>query len=289
MKFESGTSPSVVRTRKLSSVDNRRSFWGRRTRISISSSEVSTRMVSSKMPRVTSCTMAPTVRTSAPYRPAFSTSTSICQSIPGRGRVSSTSFKPSVISNLARAIFAASCRSCQLSPFRRKLTGLASAGPIPSVRISVFTAGILASSARRLSSTRSPPSSVISARSSHGISSIWIWPIASSGLPAPPVFWFKPPAPANANELRMPLVASTTRSTLATAASFSASERLPRCCTKIMACSGSVCTKNSTPLLFFIKAVITMTTKNITSPIVTRGIIGLPVIIRINQPNIVRR
>ena len=66
MKFESGTRPSAVRTFSVSRVDRTRYSSGRRTRMSISSSELSTRMVSSRMPRVTSWTMAPTVATSAP-------------------------------------------------------------------------------------------------------------------------------------------------------------------------------------------------------------------------------
>ena len=90
IKFDKGTRPSAVRTFKLSKVDRNLSSSGSLTLISISSSELSTRIVSNKIPRVTSCIIAPTVATSAPYRPAFSTSTSICQSIPGRGLVSST-------------------------------------------------------------------------------------------------------------------------------------------------------------------------------------------------------
>ena len=66
MKFDRGTSPSSVRTLRLSSVESTRSCSGKRTRMSISSSELSTRMVSSVSPRVTSCTIAPTVATLAP-------------------------------------------------------------------------------------------------------------------------------------------------------------------------------------------------------------------------------
>ena len=54
MKFDSGTSPSGVRTLRLSRVDSTRSSSGKRTGMSISSSEESTRMVPMTSPRVTS-------------------------------------------------------------------------------------------------------------------------------------------------------------------------------------------------------------------------------------------
>ena len=98
MKFEIGTRPELVLTRNVSKVDSNLSFLGRRTRISISSSDVSTVMSPSFKPRVTSWTIAPTCATSALYRPAFSTSTSTCQSIPGRGLVSSILTGPSIVS-----------------------------------------------------------------------------------------------------------------------------------------------------------------------------------------------
>ncbi len=98
MKFDIGIKPEFVLTRNVSRVERSLSFFGSRTRISISSSDVSTVISPSFRPRVTSCTIAPTCATSALYLPAFSTSTSTCQSIPGSGLVSSILIGPSIVS-----------------------------------------------------------------------------------------------------------------------------------------------------------------------------------------------
>ena len=137
MKLDSGTRPSDVRTFSESKVLRKRSLSGRRTRISISSSLVGTRIVSKRIPRVTSCTIAPTVATSAPKRPAFSTSTSICQSIPGRGRLSSICVSPSVVSKSSRMRAVLSSSTSQSSPLSLRWTGLPLPGPRLSSKISV--------------------------------------------------------------------------------------------------------------------------------------------------------
>ena len=55
-----------------------------------------------------------------------------------------------------------------------------------------------------------------------------------------------------------------------------------------MACSGSESTKNSTPLLFWEKVIIVITTKVMTAPTVISGMIGLPAMNLIKIPKGVR-
>ena len=188
IKFDSGTSPSAVLTFKLSKVDKNRSSSGNLTRISISSSELSTRMVSNKIPRVTSCTIAPTVATSAPYRPAFSTSTSICQSIPGNGLVSSTCIKPSVWLNIARILAVVLSKSLQFSPLSLKCTGFGLAGPLSNSKISISIPGRTLSAFDNSAIILFPSKSGFPLLFSQGIVSSWICPIVSLGAVAPAVF-----------------------------------------------------------------------------------------------------
>ncbi len=223
MKFDSGTSPSAVRTRSVSSVDSTRASSGKRTRISTSSSLDGTRIVSSRIPRVTSCTIAPTVATLAPKRPAASTSTLISHSTPGSGRVSSIRVRAGVSSNRARTSRVASCNSSQLSPARRRLTGLPEAGPREAARISVRMPGIWSSRSCKPSRMSSPPGRV-----PHSSRSSCTWPIVSRGASEPPVLLFSPPSPAKAKTSRTPSVSITICSTSRTCASISSTLRLPR-------------------------------------------------------------
>jgi hypothetical protein len=65
-KFDSGTSPSRVRVLSVSSVERTARLLGEADADLDLVVGGGHRMVSSRMPRVTSCTIAPTVATSAP-------------------------------------------------------------------------------------------------------------------------------------------------------------------------------------------------------------------------------
>ena len=171
--------------------------------------------------------MAPTVVTSAPNLPAFSTSTFICQSIPGNGRVSSINVRPSVCSNISLIFWVAIRSSSQLLPFKRKCTGLELTGPLANSSTSIFIPGIFCKSASSSAITRFPSSSGLFFRLSQGMVSNCIWPMVSFGDDAPAVFWFNPPAPANAKTLSTPGWAKTIFSASFTISSFSWRDRLP--------------------------------------------------------------
>ena len=132
--------------------------------------------------------MAPTVVTSAPNLPAFLTSTFICQSMPGKGRVSSISVRPSVPSNIFRIFLVAVRSSSQSLPLRRKCTGLELAGPRANSRTSTFIPGIFCKSVNSSAITKLPSRSGLFFRFSHGIVSNCICPIVSFGDEAPAVF-----------------------------------------------------------------------------------------------------
>ena len=90
----------LVLTFRSSIVDKSLSFSGNLTLISSSSSELSVLILPRFIPLVTSCMIPPIVATSVPYIPVASTSTSNCQSIPGKGRVSPMSLRAGFFSNL---------------------------------------------------------------------------------------------------------------------------------------------------------------------------------------------
>ena len=86
-----GLCPSRVATRSSSNLEKPRADSGYLSRISISSSASSGRNRPISTPLVISCTLEPTLATSAPIIAAFSRSTVISHSMAGTGAVSSTS------------------------------------------------------------------------------------------------------------------------------------------------------------------------------------------------------
>ena len=141
IRFDIGTRPMLVLTFRSSIVDKSLSFSGNLTLISSSSSELSVLILPRFIPLVTSCMIPPIVATSVPYIPVASTSTSNCQSIPGKGRVSPMSLRAGFFSNLF-LIISVACNSLSLFiPDTLINIGLGEEGPLICSEICAFTPG----------------------------------------------------------------------------------------------------------------------------------------------------
>ena len=176
-KFEIGTDPFTVSTRRSSSAAKVRRSGGRRRRMSTASSAPAGRKSASFTPLVTSWTMAPISAVETPCWAASALSTFSSQSTPGGGRPSPMSITPGTLRRSSATRAAAGARPAGSAAESSTWIALPLCGPAFGTCTSTSAPGMPAVAARSSSRMVFAPS-----RSRQSTNSNWMTPITSSAL-----------------------------------------------------------------------------------------------------------